>query len=199
MKVGRVFRSAISGTIVLIPILAMPILAMPILAAPVFANSITASVPQAGSVLTTAPNSIAISTSAVLSEQGSSIVVNDPNGIAVDDGSVTIDGNSAEVGLTELVTTGVYTVNYTLLSDTEDPLTGSYTFLFNAPSNMASPSPTPTQTSPEAIAENTNLNNGSNAFVYTLLVLAAFVFIFLVWYAKQTFGGAKRSPNNKRK
>jgi hypothetical protein len=43
------------------------------------------------------------------------------------------------------------------------------------------------------------LNNGSNAFVYTLLVLAAFVFIFLVWYAKQTFDGAKRSPNNKRK
>jgi hypothetical protein len=90
-------------------------------------------------------------------------------------------------------------VNYTLLSDTDDPLTGSYTFLFNAPSSIASPSPTPTQTSPEAITENMNLNNGSNAFVYTLLVLAAFVFIFLVWYAKQTFGGTKRPPNNKRK
>ena len=68
MKVGRVFRSIISGTILLLPIFA----------APAFANSITASVPQAGSVLTTAPNSIAISTAAVLSEQGSSIVVNDP-------------------------------------------------------------------------------------------------------------------------
>jgi methionine-rich copper-binding protein CopC len=172
---------------------------MPILAAPAFANNITASVPQAGSVLTTAPNSIAISTAAVLSEQGSSIVVNDPNGIAVDDGSVTIDGNSAEVGLTELNTTGVYTVNYTLLSDTEDPFTGSYTFLFNAPSSLGSPSPTPTQSSVEATTENMNLNNGSNAFVYTLLVLAAFVFIFLVWYAKQTFGGAKRSSKTKRK
>ena len=189
MKAGRVFRSIISGTILLLPIFA----------APVFANNITASVPQAGSVLTTAPNSIAISTAAVLSEQGSSIVVNDPNGIAVDDGSVTIDGNSAEVGLTELITTGVYTVNYTLLSDTEDPLTGSYTFLFNASSSMGSPSPTPTQSSVEATTENMNLNNGSNAFVYTLLVLAAFVFIFLVWYAKQTFGGAKRSSKTKRK
>ena len=178
MKVGRVFRSIISGTIVLLPIFITP----------AFANNITASVPQAGSVLTTAPNSIAISTAAVLSEQGSSIV-----------GSVTIDGNSAEVGLTELITTGVYTVNYTLLSDTEDPLTGSYTFLFNAPSSMGSPSPTPTQSSVEATTENMNLNNGSNAFVYTLLVLAAFVFIFLVWYAKQTFGGAKRSSKTKRK
>jgi len=177
MKAGRVFRSIISGTIVLLPIFA----------APAFANSITASVPQAGSVLTTAPNSIAISTAAPLSEQGSSIVVNDPNGVAVDDGSVTIDGNSAEVGLTELITTGVYTVNYTLLSDTEDPLTGSYTFLFNAPSTLGTPSPTPTQSSVEATTENMNLNNGSNAFVYTLLVIAAFVFVFLIWYAKHTF------------
>ena len=39
----------------------------------------------------------------------------------------------------------------------------------------------------------------SNAFVYTLLVIAAFVFIFLIWYAKQTFGGSKRSSKTKRK
>jgi methionine-rich copper-binding protein CopC len=189
MKVGRVIRAIIAGTFVLIPLFATP----------VFANSITASAPKAGSVLTASPNSIAISTAAVLSEQGSLIVVNDPNGVAVDDGSITINGNSAEVGLTELVITGVYTVNYTLLSDTDDPLTGSYTFLFNAPSSVGSPTPAPTQTSAEATVENQNLNNGSNAFVYTLLVIAAFVFIFLVWYAKQTFGGAKRSPKNKRK
>ena len=189
MKVGRVFRSTISGTIVLLSIFV----------APAFANSITASVPQAGSVLTTSPNSIAISTAAALSEQGSLIVVNNPNGVAVDDGSITINGNTAEVGLTELVTTGVYTVNYTLLSDTEDPLTGSYTFLFNAPSSVGSPTPKPTQTSAETTLENQNLNSGSNAFVYTLLVIAAFVFIFLVWYAKQTFGGVKRSPKTKRK
>ena len=180
MKVGRVFRSTFSGTIVLLSIFA----------APAFANSITASVPQAGSVLTTSPNSIAISTAAPLSEQGSLIVVNDPNGVAVDDGSITINGNSAEVGLTELITTGVYTVNYTLLSDTEDPLTGSYTFMFNASSSAGTPSPEPTTVITTEVEK--NLNGGSNAFVYTLLVLAAFVFIFLVWYAKQSFGGSKR-------
>ena len=189
MKVGRVFRSTISGTIVLLSIFV----------APAFANSITASVPQAGSVLTTSPNSIAISTAAALSEQGSLIVVNNPNGVAVDDGSITINGNTAEVGLTELVITGVYTVNYTLLSDTEDPLMGSYTLLFNAPSSIASSSPAPTQPTTGTTVENQNLNSGSNAFVYTLLVIAAFVFIFLIWYAKQTFGGVKRSPKNKRK
>lgn len=189
MTSGRVIRGIILGTIVLLPMFG----------APVFANSITASVPQAGSVLTTSPNSIAISTAATLSEQGSLIVVNNPNGVAVDDGSITINGNSAEVGLTELVTTGVYTVNYTLLSDTDDPLTGSYTFLFNAPSSIASASPAPTQPTTGTTVENQNLNSGSNTFVYTLLVIAAFVFIFLIWYAKQTFGGVKRSPKNKRK
>ena len=180
MKAGRVFRSAIAGLILLLPVFSSS----------AYANSITASVPQAGSVLTTSPNSISISTAAPLSEQGSLIVVNNPNGVAVDDGSITINGNSAEVGLTELVTTGVYTVNYTLLSDTEDPLTGSYTFMFNAPSSAGTPSPEPTTVITTEVEK--NLNGGSNAFVYTLLVLAAFVFIFLVWYAKQSFGGSKR-------
>ena len=189
MKAGRLVRGFIVAVLIVLPSLSTS----------AYANNITASVPQAGSVLTTSPNAVSITTAGALSEQGSLIVVNDPNGVPVDDGSITIDGNSAEVGLTELVTTGVYTVNYTLLSDTEDPLTGSYTFLFNAPSSLGSPSPAPTQSTVEETTENMNLNNGSNAFVYTLLVLAAFVFIFLVWYAKQTFGGAKRSPKTKRK
>ena len=114
--------------------------------------------------------------------------------IAVDDGSITINENSAEVGLTELIKTGVYTVNYTLISDTEDPLTGSYTFMFNAPSSLGTPDPAPT--TGNTIQVDRNLNGGSNAFVYTLLVLAAFVFIFLIWYAKQSFGG-QRKPKRK--
>ena len=184
MKAGRVIRSIIVGALIILPGFATS----------AQANSITASVPLAGSVLTTSPNSISITTAGPLSEQGSLIVVNDPNGIAVDDGSITINENSAEVGLTELIKTGVYTVNYTLLSDTEDPLTGSYTFMFNAPSSLGTPDPAPT--TGNTIQVDRNLNGGSNAFVYTLLVLAAFVFIFLIWYAKQSFGG-QRKPKRK--
>ena len=180
MKAGRVIRSIIVGALIILPGFATS----------AQANSITASVPLAGSVLTTSPNSISITTAGPLSEQGSLIVVNDPNGIAVDDGSITINENSAEVGLTELIKTGVYTVNYTLISDTEDPLTGSYTFMFNAPSSLGTPDPAPT--TGHTIQVDRNLNGGSNAFVYTLLVLAAFVFIFLIWYAKQSFGGQRR-------
>ncbi|CAB4758699.1 unannotated protein [freshwater metagenome] len=180
MKAGRVIRSIIVGALIILPGFGTT----------AQANSITSSVPLAGSVLTTSPNSISISTAAVLSEQGSLIVVNDPNGVAVDDGSITINENSAEVGLTELIKTGVYTVNYTLLSDTEDPLTGSYTFMFNAPTSLGTPEPAPTTGNTAQVDR--NLNSGSNAFVYTLLALAAFVFIFLIWYAKQSFGGQKR-------
>ena len=184
MKAGRVIRSIIVGALIILPGFATS----------AQANSITASVPLAGSVLTTSPNSISITTAGPLSEQGSLIVVNDPNGIAVDDGSITINENSAEVGLTELIKTGVYTVNYTLISDTEDPLTGSYTFMFNSPSSLGTPDPAPT--TGNTIQVDRNLNGGSNAFVYTLLVLAAFVFIFLIWYAKQSFGG-QRKPKRK--
>ena len=155
-----------------------------------FANSITEALPKAGSVITEQPNSISITTLVLLSEQGSQIVVNDPNGVAVDDASITINGNTAVVGLFELVKTGVYTVNYTLLSEADDPLNGSYTFLFNAPATLATPTPTPT---PSTMVENQGaLNSSSNAFVYTLLVLALFVFIFLIWYAKVSFGGSKK-------
>lgn len=181
MKVGRLIHS----------IFAVALIILSGFSSPAQANSITASLPLAGSVLTTSPNSISITTVGLLSEQGSLIVVNDPNGVAVDDGSITINGNSAEVGLTELKKTGVYTVNYTLLSDTEDPLTSSYTFMFNAPSSLGTPNPEPTTGSTTQVDK--NLNSGSNSFVYTLLVLAAFVFIFLIWYAKQSFGGPKRA------
>jgi len=180
MKARRVIRSIIAGTIVLLPIYSST----------AYANSITAALPQAGSVLTASPNSISITTATPIAEQGSLIVVNDPNGVAVDDGSITVNGNNAIVGLTEITKSGVYTVNYTLLSDTEDPLTGSYTFMFNAPSSIGSPSPEPTTTNSTVVEK--NLNGGSNAFVYTLLVLAAFVFIFLIWYARQSFGKSKK-------
>ena len=180
MKAGWLFRSIFTAALILAPVFSTT----------AFANSITTAVPQAGSVLTTSPNSISITTAGAISQEGSQIVVNDPNGVAVDDGSITVNENTAEVGITELTKTGVYTVNYTLLSDTEDALTGSYTFMFNAPSSLGTPSPAPT--SGNTVQVDKNLNSGSNLFVYTLLVLAGFVFIFLIWYAKQSFGGSKK-------
>lgn len=168
-----------------------------LLAAPAgaFANSITISSPVAGSSLNVAPNAVTITTAVALMDQGNQIVVNDPNGAQVDDGSLTINGMSAVVGLKPLTLTGVYTVNYTLLGINDTPLTGSYTFNFNAPSVISTPSAAPS--SGASSPANQNLNGGSNAFVYTLLVLALFVFIFLVWYARQSFGSPKKPAPKK--
>ena len=99
------------------------------------ANSLTATSPTAGSVLNVAPNAISMTTANPLLDQGNLIVVNDPNGVAVDDGSISVTGNNAVVGLKALTVTGVYTVNYTLLAANEAPVAGSYTcLLYTSPS-----------------------------------------------------------------
>ena len=181
-------KAAVAGVVLGIAIALIPNIAA--------ANSITSSSPIAGRTLDTAPSVVSITTSAPLADLGSQIVVNDPNGVAVDDASLTITGNTATVGLQSLTVTGVYTVNYTLMSDSSDPLTGSYTFLYNSPGSIGTPSAAPS-VAPSTSAS-TDLNGGSNAFVYTLLVLALLVLVFLIWYAKQNFGAPKKPVAKKK-
>jgi copper resistance protein C len=164
-----------------------------------FANSLTATSPTAGSVLSVAPNAISMTTANPLLDQGNLIVVNDPNGVAVDDGSISVTGNNAVVGLKALTVTGVYTVNYTLLAANEAPVSGSFTFQFNAPSVVSTPStPAVSPSTSNKPSSNPSTNSGADTFVYVLLLLAFLVFVFLIIYAKQTFGGkTKRSPKKK--
>ena len=149
--------------------------------------TVTSTSPKAGVALTVGPNVVSITASAPLSDQGNLIVVNDPNGQAVDDGSIAVNGSTAIVGLKPITVTGVYTVTYTLLSDGSPDLTGSYTFLYNAPGSISSPTAQPSNTSNPHVTDGNNA--ASNAFVYFLLFLAALVAIFLAWYARTIFGG----------
>lgn len=146
--------------------------------------------PKAGTSLTVGPNIVSVTASSTLLDQGNLIVVNDPNGVAVDDGSITVNGSTALVGMKPLTTTGVYTVNYTLVADGVPDLTGSYTFMYTAPGTVSSPTAQPSSSSGTSI--NNSSNAASNAFVYLLLFLAALVAIFLVWYARVSFGGKRR-------
>jgi methionine-rich copper-binding protein CopC len=167
-----------------------------------FANSLTASSPVAGSVLTVAPNAISMTTASPLLEQGNSIVVNDPNGVAVDDGSISVTGNNAIVGLKALTVAGVYTVNYSLLASNDAPVAGSYTFQFNAPPVIKTPttpsSPALSPTTSKPSSSQSSVNTGANTFVYVLLILAFLVLVFLVIYAKQTFDGTKKRSRKQR-
>ena len=150
--------------------------------------------PKAGVALTVGPNVVSITASAPLSDQGNLIVVNDPNGQAVDDGSIAINGSTAIVGLKPINVTGVYTVTYTLVSDGSPDLTGSYTFLYNAPGTISSPTAQPSNTSNPHVTDGNNA--ASNAFVYFLLFLAALVAIFLAWYARTIFGGRPKRKSS---
>lgn len=149
--------------------------------------TVSSTSPTAGTSLTVGPNVVSITASVPLVDQGSLIVVNDPNGTAVDDGSIAVNGNTIIVGMKPLTVTGVYTVNYTLISDQNPELMGNYTFMYSAPGTISSPVAKPTTSSGTQVVDSNNAT--SNAFVYFLLFLAALVAIFLVWYAKATFGG----------
>ena len=162
------------------------------------ANSVMKTDPIRGSNISISPSAITITTATPLSDMGSTITVLSPNGDQVDDGSLATTGMSAVLGMKPLTITGVYTVSYTLLTDNEDPLVGSFTFFFNAPGSITQPTPSPSASAPA----NTGVTNGglgSYTFVIILDVLAAMVFMFLVWYAKQTFGIGSRSRKKPRK
>ena len=153
-----------------------------------YADSVVSSVPAVGSVLSEAPNAVSVTAASTLLSDGNSLTVTDPNGVEVDDGSLTISDTTAVVGLKPLTTTGIYTVAYTLLSATDTPLTGSYTFLYNAPASITTPSPTPTvvtPTSSSASGSKTVASNSStNVAVLVFLGLATIVLLFLIWYAR---------------
>jgi methionine-rich copper-binding protein CopC len=158
------------------------------------ANSIVASVPAVGAVLTQAPNAVSVTAATTLLTDGNSLTVTDPSGAQVDDGSLTISDTTAVVGLKPLTVTGIYTVTYTLLSATDDPLTGSYTFLFNAPAVVTTPSAAPSATATSVSIP--KKSSGSSAASITVLVfvgLATIVALFLVWYARMIWKQSRKA------
>jgi len=148
------------------------------------ANSLITTSPISGSTVTTAPTSVTLTTQVALLPDANEIVITDPAGVRVDDGTLTISDVSATIGLKPLVDSGIYKVSYTLYSEGDVPLEGSFTFNFSAPT-VISPteaSPTPTQTQTPASS-----SWGTNIFIIFLLIMAFFVLIALALYARNLF------------
>ena len=162
------------------------------------ANSLVSTSPAVGSVLSVAPNAVSVTSAVSLLADGNSISVTDPTGKQVDDGSLTISDTTAVIGVKPLNASGIYTVNYTLLSATDAPLNGSFTFLFNGPPSISSPStsaaPTPIQTLPSKPAAS---NSSANLVVLILLVAAVLVGLFLIWYARLIWNDSKKTRKPK--
>ncbi|CAB4341437.1 MAG: hypothetical protein F2851_05095 [Actinobacteria bacterium] len=148
----------------------------------VFANTLVSTTPIAGATLQSAPSAVTITTEMTLMDDGSEVTVTDPTGARVDDGALTIDAESAVVGLKQLVKTGIYTVNYSLLAENDVPLVGRFTFIFAEPTVVATVAPEPTQTPTPS-----GNNAGTTIFVLGLLLAALVVTVALARYARKIF------------
>ena len=150
---------------------------------PANANSLTGTSPVSGAILSTAPNSVTLSTENPLASMGSSITVTDPKGNRVDDGALTVDANNAVIGLLPLTEKGIYKVEYSLITDNDVPLTGLYTFTFNAPEQITTPKPTATKDA----ALQSSSNFGTTIFVILVGVAAIIVAAVLVLYGRKLY------------
>ena len=148
------------------------------------ANSLITTVPVSGSTLTTPPSSVTLKTHNELIPDANELTVTDSSGLRVDDGTITVDGANVSIGLKFLTESGVYRVSYTLFSEGEVPIEGSFTFNFSAPSVISPTEPTsaPTQSQPPASS-----SWGTNVFIFAILVVAFFVLIGLSLYARKLF------------
>lgn len=160
-------------------LVAVSILFTPITA---FANTLVATSPLSGATLQSAPSAVTVTTELPLMGEGSEITVSDPTGARVDDGAITIDGVNAVVGLKQLVKTGIYTVNYSLLAENDVPLVGKYTFNFAEPTVIATTAPQPT-----TLPTPSGNDVGTTIFVLGLLAAAIVVTIALSLYARKLY------------
>lgn len=150
---------------------------------PASANSLTGTTPVSGSILTSAPTSVSLTTESPLAAMGSEIKVTDPKGNRVDDGALTVDTNNANIGLLALTEKGIYKVEYSLITDNDVPLTGIYTFTYNAPDQITTPKPTTTKDA----SEQSSSNFGTTIFVLLVGVAAIVVAIGLVLYGRKLY------------
>lgn len=148
------------------------------------ANSLITTSPTSGSTLSKPPTSITLSTQKALIPDANELVVTNAAGIRVDDGTITVNGISASIGVKPLTESGIYRVSYRLFSEGDLPLEGSFTFNFSAPNVITpvEPSPTPTQSQTPASS-----SWGTSVFIIVILVIAFFVLIGLILYARKIF------------
>ncbi|CAB4819171.1 MAG: hypothetical protein F2761_00475 [Actinobacteria bacterium] len=148
------------------------------------ANSLITTLPISGSTLTTPPSSVTLTTQVDLIADANELMVTDPSGIRVDDGTITVNGVTASIGLKPLVESGIYKVSYLLYSEGEAPLQGSFTFNFSAPSVVTTSEPTAMPTQSQIPASS---SWGTNVFIIALLVIAFFILVGLSLYARKLF------------
>ena len=151
--------------------------------APASANTLVSTSPVSGATIKTAPSAITITTELPLLDAGNEIVVTDPSGARVDDGTLTIVNNEIVAGMKAISVPGIYKITYSLLAENDVPLNGSYTFNYSTPV-LETPTASPEPTTQGKIAGN---NIGTSIFAIVLLLLAVLVTFGLALYARRLY------------
>jgi len=151
-------------------------------ASPALANSLVATSPIAGATLKVAPSAVTISVEITPMDMGNEITVTDPAGRRVDDGTLTVAGNDLIVGMKPITESGTYKVSYSIISEMDIPLDGSFVFNFSTPTIS-----TPEEVIPSTPAKAEASDFGTNLFVIGLLVVSLVVLIALALYARKIF------------
>lgn len=154
------------------------------------AVEVTATSPGIDATVVVAPNFVSVTADQELLEFGNALVVLSPSNERVDDGLITVSGNTVSVGITELTESGKYLVEYELLVSEDSPLFGNFSFRFQAPPVIDESTASPTPGSEDGGNEDGSREVGSNLTDYLvigLLVLAFFVLMWLARFARSTF------------
>jgi methionine-rich copper-binding protein CopC len=152
------------------------------------AVEVTSTSPNIDATVAISPNFVSVTADQELLEFGNELIVISPSNERVDDGLLTVSGRTLSVGLTELIESGKYLVEYELLVADDSPLFGNFSFTFRAPPviDEVSKSPTPDVSNdgdePREVGSKT-----TDYLVIGLLVLTFFILMWLARFARSTF------------
>lgn len=172
--------------------------------APAFAFELISAEPAVDSTINTAPSAITLTFSSEVTDTGSSMSVRAPSGMSVDDGSLLIDGANALIGLKKLNEGGRYTVAYQIMSVDGELLSGTYSFTYDAPAVITTPSASPsTSASVDASQASPGKATGKSSratdiFMIALLI-ASFVVLIVISRSLRKGSSSSKSKSKKRK
>lgn len=154
---------------------------------PALAVEVISTSPGIDATIVVSPNFVSVTADQELLEFGNEILVISPSNERVDDGLLTVSGNTLSVGMTELVESGKYLVEYELLVADDVPLFGNFSFTFQAPPSIDEVTPTPSPSDSEDGEMREVGSQVTDYLVIGLLVLAFFILMWLARFARSTF------------
>lgn len=154
---------------------------------PAIAVEVISTSPGIDKTVAVSPNFVSVTADQELLEFGNELLVISPSNERVDDGLLTVSGNTLSVGMTELVESGKYLVEYELLVADDAPVFGNFSFTFQAPPNIDGVTPSPSPTDSENGEMREVGSELTDYLVIGLLVLAFFILMWLARFARSTF------------